>query len=58
MEPDETVIDVPHVPEPEMPDDGIIDPADDYTEGKPRTLVGEHGPELVQLPPSGEAGTT
>lgn len=29
-------IDVPHVPEPVQPDEGEIDPADDYREGVDR----------------------
>lgn len=30
------VIEVPPVPEPDEPDPGVIDPADDYTEGGER----------------------
>jgi hypothetical protein len=31
-------IEVPHVPEPPVPEDGVIDPTDTYTEGD-----GSHG---------------
>jgi hypothetical protein len=33
-EPDVEVIDVPHVPEPDEPEDGEMDPSDDYREGR------------------------
>lgn len=26
-------IDVPHIPEPDVPEEGVIDPTDTYTEG-------------------------
>ena len=33
IEPGVEDIDVPDVPEPESPEEGVIDPADTYTEG-------------------------
>lgn len=46
-------IDVDHVPEPEAPEEGVLDPGDTYTEGPERICAaGRQGP-LPDADPSG-----
>jgi hypothetical protein len=52
QEPGVEVIDVPPVPEPDRAVDGVIDPADDYTEGGVTVLRGD---EPCGLPDDWEA---